>query len=605
MPERPRRRSVPIVAVLVVAAASAIGCTRESPPPPPGAPPSPDPGTASLLLVTLDTFRADAAGCGGSPGGRTPHLDRLARTGIQFETGIASCPLTLPSHATMLTGLEPPGHGIRSNGVARLPGDVATLGGELKKHGFVTGAFLGAFALVERFGLGRGFDEYDDDVGGFEDVGAFEMARRRGDRVVAAAESWSGGRTPGARRFEWIHLFDAHQPYDAPKARFAASGRVPYLADVAETDGYLGMALRSRALAGEDTWVIVLGDHGESIGDHREETHGLFIYESTTRVPAVVWPAPAGRRPGRARAIFRPDDLPATVFDLLGLDPAEAPGEGRSALAGDPGPAYLETLYPRLHHGWSDLRAVRQGKWKYIAAPRPELYDLESDPGERVNLHDDEPAVVAGLAAELARFTAAERTGEAVELDAGAREALASLGYVTDTVESDRAGVLPDPKDMVRVNELLMAAMRVWGDGRGEAASNLLAQALAIDPKNREIHKTYGMLHAAAGRHDLAVSWYKRCLELPPFDDDHFPRGELARSYLQIGQPGKALEQLEIVVRNEPEDASSWNNLGVARMGTGDRDGAREAWKRALELDPALEAARTSLARTGPAGADR
>ncbi len=590
------RAALALVALLATVAA----CSPDSgaPPSPPGFPEPPLPDSASLLLVTLDTFRADAAGCGGSPIGRTPYLDRISRTGLQFETGLTTCPLTLPSHATMMTGLAPPAHGIRTNGITRLPGDLPTLAGALAEREFATGAFLAAFALVERFGLGRGFDVYDDDVGGFEDVGAFQMARRPGDEVSEAAAAWADALPVGRRRFEWVHLFDAHQPYDAPAPLLAASGRVPYLADIAEADSYLGAVLRRRDLAGESSWVVVLGDHGESVGDHREETHGLFIYAATMRVPAVIWPAPRGERPGLRRETFRVVDLPATAFDLLGLAPDEAPGVGVSALTGNPGPAYMESFYSRLHHGWSELRAIRDGRWKYIEAPEAELYDLESDPGETDNLHDEYPEEVARLADLLSDYADAERAGDRVDLDAESREALESLGYVTSTVETAEETELVDPKRMVRVNELIMSAMRVWGDGRGDGAHHFLSRALSIDPRNREVHKNIAMLNAEAGRHDVAVDWYLRCLSLPPFEDDHFPRAELARSYLALGRPEDAVGHLEIVVLNDPDDASAWNNLGVARIGLGEREAARTAWERALRIDPGFEAAQKSLERT-------
>lgn len=557
--------------------------------------PSPAPGASSLLLVTLDTFRADAAGCGGSPVGRTPYLDRLARRGIQFETAWTASPLTLPSHATMLTGLTPPSHGARGNSTFRVSPDVPTLADALAGRGFATGAFLASATLDRRFGTARGFDVYDDDVGHQQSV--FGMAQRPGDVVTDAAIAWWLSLPAGARRFEWVHYFDAHDPYMAPRPRVAASGGSAYLGDVSVADAMLGRRLRARDLSDDPSWVIVLGDHGESLGDHREETHGLFVYGATMRVPAVLSPAPPGEATGLRRATFRTVDLPATAFALLGLDPDDAPGEGVSALDGNAGPAFMESIYAYLHYGWASLRAVVDGKWKYVEAPTPELYDLENDPGETRNVEEEHGDVADGMAALLASLAAeAEAAAPAgnVELDDASREALESLGYVTtivDVGDADR----PDPKDMVRVNELVMLASAASSAGRYAEARQIVARALDLDPDNKELHRTMGVLLSTEGRYAAAAGWLERCIELPPDTRDAHPHAQLGICYLRLDRPEDARRHLEAAVALDPDRATTWNNLGLARRKTHDEAGAREAWRRALELDPALESARRFL----------
>lgn len=555
--------------------------------------PPPAPGASSLLLVTLDTFRADAAGCGGSPAGRTPHLDRLARRGIQFETAWTASPLTLPSHATMLTGLTPPGHGARANSTFRVSPDVPTLAEALTRRGFATGAFLASATLDRRFGTARGFDVYDDDVGHQQSI--FGMAQRPGDVVADAAIAWWRSLPAGTRRFEWVHFFDAHDPYTAPRPLVTASGGSVYLGDVSIADAMLGRRLRARELSDDASWVIVLGDHGESLGDHREETHGLFVYGATMRVPAVLSPAPPGEPVGLRRATFRTIDLPATAFARLGLDQGDAPGEGVDALDGDDEPAFMESIYAYLHYGWASLRAVVDGKWKYVEAPTPELYDLENDPGETNNVEEEHGDVADGMAALLASLAAeAEAPSADVELDDASREALESLGYVTTIVDMGDAD-RPDPKDMVRVNELVMLASAASSAGRYAEARQIVARALDLDPDNKELHRTMGVILSTEGRYGAAVGWLERCIELPPDTHDAHPHAQLGICYLRLERPDDALRHLETAVALDPERAATWNNLGLARRKAHDEAGAREAWRRALELDPALESARRFL----------
>ena len=569
--------------------------------PAPGFADPPAADQASLLLVTLDTFRADAAGCGGSPVGRTPHLDRLARHGLQFSTGLAATPLTAPSHASILTGTNPPEHSVRDNGSFRLPEGIPTLAAALAARGFDTAGFVTAFPLDARFGFARGFSAYDQ-----VDAGAsarYVIAQRPGVEAVAAARGWWTRRSAASRWFVWIHLFDAHTPYDAPRYLLNASGRDPYLADVAVADAALGAALVAAAETGQPFWAAVLGDHGESRGEHGEATHGLFIYGSTTRIPAVIWPAPAGSPPGLHEGAFRQIDFPATAFELLGLAPGDAPGTGHPVERGGPRPAYLESLYARLHYGWAPLTALQEGRWKYIEAPEPELYDLENDPGERDNVAPDHPDVTSSFAATLDSLASAHPATAPAALDPTAREALAALGYLSDqgSVRTDA----PDPKRMVAVEALISRAQSMMSSGNLDAAAVTLGQAIARDPRNKELHQIFGQLHVAAGRDGMAVDSYRKALELPPHVGDRVARFELACAYLRLGKPGEAVAPLEAVLREDPEDAPTWYNLGVAREALGQLDRAREAWRKSLELDPTNEFPRNALARTGGVGATR
>ncbi len=585
----------------VAAAAMFLGLGACSTPPQDSsvrsAAPPPDPDRASALFVSLDTFRADAAGSGGNPSARTPHLDRLARTGVQFEDGFAATPLTLPSHATMLTGLNPPAHGVRDNGTFRLDGSLPLLAETLRDAGFATGAFVTAFPLDRRFGLDRGFEVYDDSVRDRDDGHGMLMAQRPGREAADAAAAWWDGRPGEERWFAWVHLFDAHSPYDAPAALRAACGGDPYAADVALADAALGRSVREAVRSRAQLQVIVLGDHGEGLGDHDEQTHGVFIYGSTMRVPAVVWPAPAGERPGLRRAVFRMQDVGATLLPRLGLDANDAPGEGADVFAEDDRPAYLESRYALYHYGWAPLRGVVHEGWKYVEAPHPELYDLAADPGERRNLIDEHPYVADELAEHLDEIGAERGLEQSADLDPEARAALESLGYVT--TDEEALPDAPDPKRMIRIQQMLEQAQARLSAGQPEGSLSLLRAALARNPDNKDVHQMLGLVHSAMGRHAEAVDSFRKCLSLPPHRNDRIPRFELASALLRLGRPGEAAEELETLVAGPDADASTWHNLGVARDRLGDREGARSAWGEALALDPGFELSQRALESAG------
>ena len=359
----------------MVAAACATG-----PSTPPPAPPS------NLLLITLDTVRADRLGAYGAAGAATPALDGMARAGVRFEQAIAAAPLTLPSHATILTGLPPTRHGLRHNGAGRLADPIDTLAERLRAAGYDTAAFVGAFVLDRRFGLDQGFALYDDEIPRGATAPHLE-AERPASAVVERALGWLAERE-GRPFFAWVHLYDPHAPYAPPepfRSRFPAQ---PYEGEIAAVDAQVGRLLAEIESRGwsDRTLVAVAGDHGESLGEHGEATHGLLLYEATLRVPLLLRGAglPAG---GVVRAPVGLTDLGPTLAGLLGRD--MAPPQGGRDLSADlragrePAPAdlYSETEYPRSF-GWAALAALRRGGWKLIAGPRPELYDLSLDPDE-------------------------------------------------------------------------------------------------------------------------------------------------------------------------------------------------------------------------------
>src|SRR5712691_10829282 len=401
-------------ALSVIAVLSFAAC-RSGPAPAPGAP---IPPRQPIVLVTIDTLRADRLGSYGSTRGLTPSLDAFAREATRFTAAVSQVPLTLPSHATILTGLHPSHHGIRTNDGFRLAPTVPTLAELLKASGYATAAFIGGYPLRASSGLARGFDRYDDEF-----LTSPDATERSADEVLRSATAWIDAK--GSQPFfAWIHLFDPHSPY-APPAPFAFAHRdAPYDGEVAYTDAAVGRfldRLRQPSLSLPVT-IVIVADHGESLGEHGERTHGTFLYDATILVPLLIKLPPARLKPDPTyggstdgKTVARTDggrvvdvpvetaDLAPTIAALAGTTLTRSDGQSLLPLiagaTGDPDrPAYAESFYQNVLLGWSPLRAVRTRQWKYIEAPRPELYDLEHDPHELQSGLNERAALEIGRA---------------------------------------------------------------------------------------------------------------------------------------------------------------------------------------------------------------
>ena len=429
-----------------------------------------------MVIITLDTTRADYLPVYGFMDAAMPHLDRLAREGVVFDQATSVAPLTLPAHCSLFTGLFPPRHGVRDNGDRPLSPQHTTLAETVRAHGFSTGAFVGSVVLDADRGLAQGFDTY----GGVVDARVSQRApgpprRRPGDEVVTDAIRWIEG-IGDSRFFLWAHLYDPHRPYDPPEP-FRSRYTDPYLAEIAFADAQIGRlleALERRKLL-DRTIVVVAADHGESLGDHGERDHGIFVYESVLRVPLII--RGPGISPRRVADVVRLVDVMPTVLDLLGVP--RPPLDGMSlvaALHGDPQhvelDAYSESQYP-LRFGWSPLRALRAGRYKMIDAPRPELYDLDRDPFEERNLYAERRDVARAFAQRLATFehdiALKPRTDGADPLPSGElQQRLAALGYIGSGAarRPSDAHDLPDPKDCIDVFSSKHPLSRVPRRGR-------------------------------------------------------------------------------------------------------------------------------------------
>lgn len=582
----------------------------------------------NVVVVTLDTTRADRIGAYGGPSASaTPVFDRLARDGVLFEQAMTSAPLTLPAHATMFTGHFPPQHGVRDNGGFFLDPSAITLAERLRDRGYRTGAFVGAFVLDSKWGLDQGFEHYADDFD-LSKVKALSLGnvQRRANEVVDLALPWLAS-VQDQQFFAWLHFYDAHAPYDAPEP-FASQYRgQPYNGEVAFADAQLGRVvafLEERGLL-EKTIVVVLGDHGESLGEHEEGTHGFFVYETATHVPFLIRAPFAATRGKRVPGLVRTVDLAPTVLDLLGGEPAagEPAAPGRSLVAVMTGAqadlgaeAYAEAMYPLHHYGWSALRAVRIGQYKLIDAPRPELFDLAADPGETTNLFESRRDVGNRLQRALraleAQFARAGAPPPAETIDPETRARLTSLGYVSSFVatETDDTIARADPKDKIALFNKMSEARDLGHDEEADTAKMiaLLQQVVADDPQVIDAWFSLGNVHYRRGDFTTALSHFRRALALKP--DYDLALINMANAYRALGQDDEALAGYEHYLRVDPKNAWVHYQAGEIHLDRGARERAAEYFQQALAIDPKVAAARVALGamaitRGDPATAER
>ena len=436
----------------------------------------------SLLIVTLDTTRADRLGAYGYSEIVTPNLDRLAGDGVVFEQAESVAPLTLPAHSSIFTGQFPPSHGVRDNGGFYLDEENVVLAEVLRDAGFRTGGFVGSFVLDSKWGIAQGFDHYFDDFDLKKSTGrSLNEIERPANEVADAALAWLD-EAPEARFFSWVHFYDPHSPYSPPEPWASRYPNRPYVGEIAFTDSQVGRLLNwldenDRA---DDTVVIVMGDHGESLGEHGESGHGFFVYEGATRVPFIIRAPFDSMSNRRVATPVRSVDVLPTALELLGIEPAR-PSEGTSLvplLTGDEQSVqlacYSEAVYPRYHFGWSELTAIRVGDMKYIEAPRPELYDLAVDPNEERNVYFERVEVAEHMRAQLreleSKWNDAAPAQRVEEIDPDTRARLAALGYLGNFVATDDESVerssLADPKDKIHLYNLMARAREaaVHGD---------------------------------------------------------------------------------------------------------------------------------------------
>lgn len=511
----------------------------------------------NVLLVMLDTTRADRLGCYGFAQATTPNLDQLAARGVLFERTYTVAPITLPAHATLHTGLLPPEHGLRINGMSRLPEGVPTLAELLKQHGYRTGAFVSSLVLDTRFGLSRGFDVYDDQL---SDGPTGPQPERSADESVSAASSWLRGNSK--RPFLcWVHLYDPHEPYQSHPEEFGSQfADRPYDGEIAYVDRQLGRLFEVLAKTGtqDRTIVIVVGDHGEGLGEHHEVTHGYLAYNSTLHVPLLMrhpQQAVVGQRVKEPVSLV---DLFPTILDALRL-PIPTGGSGRSLGLGrspsalEPRACYAETEAPLMEGGWEPLSSWTTERWKYIHSTRSELYDLQSDPLELKNVLEQQPDESARLSQALAEFTSklTLRQGSAVGLSSQEQRALATLGYAGGQAPAQKnESPRRDIKDTLLYAEQVHSCMHLIDQKKTKEAQRILENVVAVLPDYPKAWGTLGVCRAVQGDHGQALLHFRKALELDV--NQNFARIGLGRSLYALQRLEEAAEELETALRYDP-----------------------------------------------------
>jgi choline-sulfatase len=569
--------------------------------------PAPPASRPNILLITIDTLRADRLGRG-----FTPALDALAGAGVRFEQARTAVPLTLPAHVTIMTGLLPVAHGVRDNGVV-FKGQSPPLARALRDTGYRTGAFVGAYVLDRRFGLSDGFDTYDDRIRRDPNLGARLEAERRGSEVVDAALPWMAQVT--GPFFLWVHLYDPHAPYDPP-AEYRPTDRSAYDGEVAYADAQVGRIIEAlQAKGAKDSTVVVLaGDHGEGLGEHGELTHGMLAYDTTLKVPLVIT-GPNLQSRGVAAPVSLADVAPS-LLRRVGVTPPQ--NVSNVDLFAAPSPdrdVYAETQYPRTA-GWHALSVLADAKWKLILSSEPELYDLPADSAEQKNVAEALPGIVQGMTKRVTGIQSITPP-PASTVPADAAERLRALGYVSGSSAPKTGADAPNPARVIDAWTMFEKALGQVNAGRPREAIPVLATLAGKFPDAPVFQTTYGRALKDAGKPAEAVAVYRRTVALV---QDAALYHDLAVAARAAGNPAEAIkaEQAALALQRDnpdamnglgllqaeaghaadaarwfeaataadPSNASYWTNLGNARRELGDLAQAEAAYKRALDVDP-------------------
>lgn len=556
----------------------------------------------NVVVITIDTLRPDHLGCYGYNLIETPTLDAIAQSGALFENAVSQTPLTPPSHASIFTGLNPPSHKVRDTGGFVLPANTPTLARHLEEQGWDTAAFVSSMVLKKHSGFDQGFAVYDDEMPrpGNSDQFLEDAVRRAGDTVDRAIH-WLDGRGAGKPFFLWVHLYDPHVPYNLSPPFSERYKDRPYDGEIAYADAELARlmeCLRRKSPPGK-MLIAVLSDHGESLGEHGEYTHGVFLYDSTLRI-AFLLSGPGVPAGLRVKAQARSIDVLPTILDLLGGSATGVEGTSLVPLFSGKSVAtdvsYAETLYPKINLGWAELRGVRTPRWKYIRAPKPELYDLVQDPRETQNIagsHADEVRKLDALLTGASR-AGGQETVQTTAMDQRTVAQLKSLGYLAGTSRSySLSGQGADPKDRLPVLKLMEDAELRSSGFSPRRRIQALQEAVRLDPTNPVLYHLLGPMLEKEGRYDEAMSLYRAALSHGIIDGRLHSR--IADLLVRDGHKAEAIPEYEISARINPGDTASQVNLATAYMESGRAADAERVFKAVISIDPANAAAQNGL----------
>lgn len=552
-------------------------------------PPAATPRVRNLVIITIDTLRADHVGAYGYKDGHTPTLDRLAHDGVLFTHAYATAPITLTSHASLMTGRYPPGHGAPHNGI-RIDLKTPTLADTLGEAGFATAAFIAAYPLDRRFGLIKGFQTYSDHMPSPRNGQVIN--ERPGREVVDEALAWLSSHV-GTRFFLWIHLFEPHAPYGDPGDKRGLTARQRYDEEVAEADRQAGRLIDALSSVRNDTVIVAAADHGEAFGEHGEIGHSIFVYDTTLRVPLIISGpgVPNGRTVVDRVALI---DVAPTVMRMLGVTPFDVDGiDLRPVFTGTAltnRELYAESFAPLLDFGWSPLHTLRSDRWKYIDAPKPELFDIAGDPNEEHDLSRAEPKRVAEFHDAVARRSG-PATADASRIDPEAKARLQALGYAAGSPTATR-GERVDPKD--RKEEAARLAQVTSGELRGKELEQALRAILKSEPDNPQANLRLGYVLLESNKCKDAIPRFRSAIAAHlPSADAHLG---LAGCQVSDRQYDAAIATLRDAGRIEPGNPVVTANLGLVLSDSGHPTDAIDPLQRALTIDPNLHQARFGLA---------
>jgi arylsulfatase A-like enzyme/Flp pilus assembly protein TadD len=558
-----------------------------------GAPPrKPD-----VILITLDTTRSDAVGAYGARtstgGSTTPAIDAIAARGIRYDRAFAPTPLTLPSHASLLSGLDPPAHGVHDNGVESLPASIPTLATILRGQGYATAAFVATRVLDRRFGLGRGFETYDDAIAA-EQIGEAGYAERTAEQVTNAAAAALQRRKDTRPLFLWVHYYDAHAPYGPPSGYRGVSDLDNYRGEVRYVDAQLAR-LFAVINPGPDAVIAIVGDHGESLGQHGEREHGIFLYSAVMHVPMIIagGAAPRGKAITEAVGTTR---LTRTILQLAGVSAPAAmapalPGIGAAEAARA---MYSETNFPASAYGWSPLKAYTDQRWRAVLAPRPELYDLTADPQETRNVVEDNRREFFRLQGEMKSYEASLPRVHAVAVasDPEIAAALRSLGYVTGGTPGK--GSL-DPKEGVALLEEGRQAEDTLREGQSKQAAAVFERLVSRNPTNVYFVTNLAAAQLAGGAQKEAITTYRRAVAMNPQLD--FLHLNLADALRKSGREQEAIAEYRVALKLNPRMAAPAIRIAEMNLAHGKRTAARDELRRAIAAGVHSASIHTRLAR--------
>jgi len=560
----------------------------------------------NYIIISVDTLRADRIGCYGFSGVKTPTMDMFASRGVKFEKCFSQTPLTLPSHTSLLTGTYPTFHGVRDNGGFLVPQEMNTLAELMQQNGYQTSAFVAAYVLDSKWGLDQGFDHYFDnfDLSKYKTI-SLGHVQRPGNEVLDEVIPWLEEHKQ-QRFFTWIHLYDPHTPYDPPSPYDEMYPKKPYIGEIAYTDSQIARLwqyLEKNGLV-NNTILVFTSDHGESLGEHQEMAHGFFIYQAGVHVP-LIFVTPFEHLHGLSRSsVVSLVDIMPTILELSGV-PVPDQVQGKSLLpmffseSNSEYFSYSETYYPRFHYGWSELKSYQNERFKLIVAPKLELYDLSSDPGELNNIVDSQPEEARRLMNLLNEFI--DETGkDAYELDYShmdeeSRQKLAALGYIgtfaaSSSLEGRRLG---DPKEKIVIFNRLSEARELGLEEEFDRAIGMIMEIIEEDPEVIDAYSALGILYIRQAKLEEAIETFQKVLEMKP--DDNNAVINISNSYVKLGKLDEAegfiLDRLELLQM----DSQVHFTLGYIKNLKKEYDEAVKYFEKCIELNPASASAYSAL----------